>query len=85
MKMTIFAVVFVLFSVGYWFLLESAYADRPEDHIPQLIVEHDGVKVWRLGRFHSTAIYFSTPSGDVEWEIPNGKTTKKMRVSSGKP
>ena len=49
-----------------------------ERHVPQLVTERDGVKVYYLP---SSNIYFTTPCGDVQWEEQHGKTHETKRIN----
>jgi hypothetical protein len=57
--------------------------------IPVLICTKEGVKVWRVwDETRKENVYFTTPTGDVQWSVPGGEDAPPVRKTvpgSGKP
>lgn len=54
----------------------------PHAKQPILMVERDGVKLWRVyDTDRATEVYFTTPTGDTQWDHQVGKSTVTENVS----
>lgn len=55
--------------------------DKP---VISLVVEHDGVRLWKCSYKTRHPIYFTSPTGDVTWLEQRGKFTEQMETRGNK-